>query len=239
MFVDEGKYMILKEFEELGVGAIYTHMGLGNVQDLETRETLLKEIKCCNKKLVYGKQTHSENVVKVEDSSSFFYEDCDGFVTNSKNIVIFTQYADCLPIYFYDKINKAIGICHSGWKGSFKKIALNLINLMKKEYGTDVENLLIGLGIGISRERYEVSNEFYREFESEFSETILNNCFKFSDNKIYFDNQEFNYHLLLENGASKDNIIRNNLCTYEDKKFHSHRRDGSGAGRNGGYIYFK
>lgn len=39
---------------------------------------------------------------------------------------------------------------------------------MEKEYGTNPEDLLVGLGIGISIDNYEVGVEFYNKFVEKF-----------------------------------------------------------------------
>ncbi|KKR30445.1 MAG: hypothetical protein UT61_C0006G0001 [Candidatus Woesebacteria bacterium GW2011_GWA1_39_8] len=42
----------------------------------------------------------------------------DGLVTNRNGIFLFLLIADCLPIIFYDPLNKAVGLIHAGWKGA-------------------------------------------------------------------------------------------------------------------------
>ena len=73
-----------------------------------------------------------------------------------------TKHADCLPIYFYDTINKVIGICHSGWKGSFQEIGIKVIEKMNKNYGSLKENILIGIGIGISMQNMKWEMSFMK-----------------------------------------------------------------------------
>lgn len=66
---------------------------------------------------------HTNNIMYIDENMTDFdnIENIDGFVTKRKDIAIFTFYADCLPIYIYDK-NDAIGIAHSGWKGTYLEI---------------------------------------------------------------------------------------------------------------------
>ena len=74
-------------------------------------------------------QTHTTNVrvVTEEDRGKGIikerdYEDVDGLVTNVPGIVLSTFYADCVPLYFVDPVKKAIGLSHSGWRGTVKRI---------------------------------------------------------------------------------------------------------------------
>ena len=39
-------------------------------------------------------------------------------ITNEKGIVLATYFADCVPLYMVDTKNKAIGLSHSGWRGT-------------------------------------------------------------------------------------------------------------------------
>ena len=114
-------------------------------------------------------QTHTNNVKVIsKNTEEYVYREIDGFVTERKDIVLFTFYADCLPIFVYDKENKAIGVWHSGWPGSFKEIMKNGLAVMKEAFETKPENVLMGLGIGIQQENYEVGNDFYENFAEKF-----------------------------------------------------------------------
>jgi YfiH family protein len=236
MFIEKDEYFELQEFEDFGIRAIYTTKKLGDVRNKEDRENIIKILNIENKKIYSGFQTHSSNVEVIEENTDIYLNDVDGFITQRKDIVIFTKYADCLPIYIYDKKNEVFGCVHSGWQGTFKGIIIKAINLMQKRFKSKLENIKIAFGIGISYEKYEVSLEFYEKFQKNFKEEVLNNTFFFEEGKYYFDNQKLNYNLLLELGIKKENIITNDLCTYVGP-FHSYRRDKEGSGRNGAYIF--
>ena len=47
----------------------------------------------------------------------------------------------------------------------FKEIMKSGLLEMEKNYGTKVENVIMGLGIGMQRKFYEVGIEFYENFE--------------------------------------------------------------------------
>ena len=48
--------------------------------------------------------------------------------------MIYTKYADCLPVYIYDIKNRVISLVHSGWKGNMKDRALESIKLMEQNF---------------------------------------------------------------------------------------------------------
>ena len=55
------------------------------------------------------------------------YEDIDGLITNERGITLGAFFADCIPLYFYDKRKNAIGLAHSGWKGTCNKMGAVMI----------------------------------------------------------------------------------------------------------------
>ena len=107
---------------------------------------------------------------------------------------------------------------------------------MIDKYKCNLESIKVAFGVGISQKNYEVGEDFLQKFKEKFSEDLIENSFKKENRKLYFDNQEFVYRNLLELGLPKENILINNLCTY-DGEFHSYRRDKENSGRNGALIW--
>ena len=56
---------------------------------------------------------------------------CDGVITNEKNLMLLTVEADCVPVYILDPVKKAIGMVHSGWRGTVQRITV----LVMVEFG--------------------------------------------------------------------------------------------------------
>ena len=238
MFEDRGNHLIIKEFENMGIGTIFTDKSYGNAKQ-KTREELIKDFELGDRNLISGYQTHSKNIQVIKEIDKVYFENTDGFITNRKDVVIFTKYADCLPVYIYDPLKEVIGLVHSGWRGTLQEITLEAIKLMEKNYGTDRKNVYFAFGIGIGQENYEVGQEFKDLFSEKFSFDIVTESFMEKNGKLYFDNQKFNYLNLIVNGVEKSKIITNEYCTFRDKRFQSFRRDKENSGRAGGFIYFK
>ena len=238
MFEDRGNHLIIKEFENMGVGTIFTDISYGNAKQ-KTREELIKDFELGDRNLISGYQTHSKNIQVIKEIDKIYFENTDGFITNRKDVVIFTKYADCLPVYIYDPLKEVIGLVHSGWRGTLQEITLEAIKLMEKNYGTDRKNVYFAFGIGIGQENYEVGQEFKDLFSEKFSFDIVTESFMEKNGKLYFDNQKFNYLNLIVNGVEKSKIITNEYCTFRDERCQSFRRDKENSGRAGGFIYFK
>ena len=77
--------------------------------------------------IVASRQTHTTNVrvVSKEDCGKGVhkerdYDDVDGMITNEKNIVLATYFADCVPLYIVDTKNQIIfGFSHITVVGQF------------------------------------------------------------------------------------------------------------------------
>lgn len=259
MFIEKEKYFIVEEFEKYGIVAVYTKKNAGNMSDYcpienqikgvqkKNREKLLKELNLSDKQEVMAFQTHSSNVKIIDKNTVKYYyekeEDIDGFATQRKDVAIFTFYADCLPIFVYDKENQVIGVWHSGWPGTFKEMMKSGLLKMKENYGTKIENVIMALGIGIAQKDYEVGNEFYDKFVKKFGqndEEIVKKSFWLNEKtqKYHFDNTKFNELMALKLGIKKENLIVASESTF-DEKFHSYRREGKNSGRATAMISFK
>ena len=134
--------------------------------------------------VVTSDQTHTANVrvVTEEDKGRGLirpreYQDVDGMVTNVPGITLVTFYADCVPLYLVDPVQRAIGLVHSGWKGTVGKIGLEAVRVMEREYGTDPKNLTAAIGPSICQDCYEVSEDVIEEFQEAFPEEQWENLF--------------------------------------------------------------
>lgn len=243
MFKKKKNYYEIEELKKIGLTALYSTKLAGspapynNKNGLVELKDLIKSIGQENKKLVYAKQTHSNNIVVLENEIIDSYEDVDGFITSRKDILIATFYADCLPIYIYDTKKEIIGLCHSGWMGTYKGIGQKMLNIFLDKYQSKVEDLIVVLGIGMKSCCYEVSEDFYEKFKKISSEELLEKTFYRKNEKLYFDNEDYNYYNFLNLGIKT--ITKSNICTFCNEVFHSHRREGASAGRNVAILAFE
>ncbi|EEY33891.1 peptidoglycan editing factor PgeF [Pseudoleptotrichia goodfellowii] len=254
MFKEKENYYFIEEFEKYGIKAVYSKKNAGNMSDYckmegqeekeqkKNRNKLLKELGLEDRKTLMSYQTHTNNVEIIdENTENYVFKDIDGFVTGRKDVALFTFYADCLPIFVYDKKNEVIGVWHSGWPGTYKEIMKNGLEVMKNKFGTEPENVLMALGIGIQQENYEVGQEFFEKFVDKFgkeSELIVKS-FKLNENtqKYHFSNTIFNKITALNLGIKEENLIVSEEDTW-DEKFYSYRREGKRAGRATAMIAF-
>lgn len=70
-------------------------------------------------------------------------------ITDTPGVMLCTFYADCVPLYFVDPVHRAIGLSHSGWRGTVGKIGKVTIEKMQEEFGSDPKEMLTAIGPSI------------------------------------------------------------------------------------------
>ena len=94
-----------------------------------------------------------------------------------RGLVLATFYADCVPLYFVDPVHHAIGLSHSGWRGTVAKIGAVTVRKMQETYGTDPADVYAAIGPSICQECYEVSEDVILEFKKSFAPEALGKTF--------------------------------------------------------------
>ncbi|MDO4188561.1 MAG: peptidoglycan editing factor PgeF [Lachnospiraceae bacterium] len=187
-------------------------------------------------KIVTTKQVHSNTVVKLDETHTFRsisekgcdFPSVDGVITNVSSATLFAFSADCSLIQIVDPVNKAIGLCHSGWRGTVGRISQNAINMMHENYGTNPSDLLVTIGPSICPECFEVEWDMISEAREGFSESDYDKIYyQKNDTKYQFNLWEANKIVLEESGVKCENIFMPNLCTKCNPDFlFSHRNSG-------------
>lgn len=182
------------------------------------------------------KQVHSDKLVNVDKENNFKdfgsqrrFDEVDGLITSKKGILLFSKYADCIPVIIYDEVNKVQANVHSGWRGTSKRIVINAIRKMLEDFHSKAENLLVVQGPAIGAEDFEVTEDVYKIFYEgfpEYRDTII----KKDDSHWTIDIKEINKRLLVEEGLAEEKIFSIDLSTFSDERFHSYRRDRSNYG---------
>lgn len=211
---------------------------------LKNYEILAGEIGYLVEDFVASDQTHTTNirvVTKADRGKGIVrkkdYKDIDGLMTNEKDIVLFTYYADCVPLFFADKEKKVIALSHSGWRGTVNRMAEVTINKMCREFGSNKEDIICAVGPSICRNCYEVSEDVRLEFERKFCAEDMKKIFTAKENDKYLlDLWKANEIILIEAGISADNIENRQICTCCNKDIlFSHR---GLAGKRGNLAAF-
>lgn len=217
----------------------------------DEKEAVLTNYRRIEKKIGYkiedfvaSHQTHTTNIRIVSDKDKGKgiikpqdYEEVDGLMTDEKDIVLFTYYADCVPLYFVDTVKKVIALSHSGRMGTVKRMGAKTIEKMISVYGSKTEDIICAIGPSICKDCYEVGEEVAEEFKREFDVQEVKDFLEYKQNgKYQLDLWRANEIILLNAGIKKENIENRQICTCcnEDILF-SHR---ASKGKRGNLAAF-
>jgi len=194
--------------------------------------------------LVFPKQTHTATIKMItagffdrdKEAQKDFLNETDAVITDIQGACVAVKTADCVPVLLYDPKRKVVAAVHAGWRGTVQNIVLVTIHKMIKEFGTDPSDLIAGIGPSISPEVYEVGEEVWKQFDTEFY--LASNPEK-ADKKL-LDLWSANYQQLIKAGVPAEQIEVARTCTLSDPdQFFSARRDGIKTGRMATGIMIK
>lgn len=218
----------------------YTSLNLGEKTEdqrhlvNENYRRLKQALKLEDAHLVSLHQIHSDQIIEVNKShllekGSTYIGQGDALITSQRNIALVTYHADCIPVYFLDVENKAIGMVHSGWKGTVQEIAVKTFKKMQELYNSKLSHTMVAVGPGIDFCCFEIGKDVYDIFKKEYNE-IENYIDKLLNGKYLLNLKGIIKEQLERNGFR--HVILSNACTKCEKElFFSHRRDKGITGR--------
>lgn len=108
--------------------------------------------------LLTAQQVHGSEIVVVDTPirSGEHYAGYDGFVTNQRGVLLGVHVADCCAVYLVDPKTPAIGLVHSGKKGSELNIAGKAVELLQKKFGSNPADIVAQLSPCIRPPHYEI-----------------------------------------------------------------------------------
>ena len=163
----------------------------------------------------------------------------DALITNRQGVTLAIATADCLPALVFDPATGSIGAAHAGWRGVVLGVLPAMIGAMVREFGSQPQNCVIALGPCISSNAYLVADDVVTSFRAAGLPTEV---FNEPHDEASAEGKPHRTWLCDLVGAAKfqlqacgvdpSRIHTSRCCTFsEPEDFHSHRRDGAGAGR--------
>lgn len=194
------------------------------------RHVLCSQLDIADDCLITATQVHGDTIADIKTKGEIVTE-ADGFITQCKGMALLVKLADCCGVVCYDLQKQVIGIAHSGWRGTQKRIAEKMIKMMRKHYGCNPKTMRAWISPCASADVYEVDWDVARFFPKTRTRK--------SDGKYLFDNRLQILNQLLRCGLPEANIEKSKECTIADTRFHSYRRDGLSSGRMGCFVLMK
>jgi uncharacterized protein, YfiH family len=189
-----------------------TTKSCGNMKDDSLRNTLLSSLGLDGKNIVFARQTHGVKVVSVsEKDKGCFVEDCDGLITDEKNIALGIFTADCMPVLMFSADRRVKAAVHAGWKGLAGGILQNALRAFKELYCVSCGDISVYIAPHIKQCCYDVNAE-------------LADIFKVKLNNNKLDLSAVARGILTKEGVK--NISISAHCSFhEDDLFFSYRKN--------------
>ncbi|MBN2826219.1 MAG: peptidoglycan editing factor PgeF [Campylobacterales bacterium] len=174
-------------------------------------------------------QIHSNRIEIIREQNSHGWHEkatieCDGLITDQKNVVLAILTADCVPILLYDTTKEVIGAVHAGWKGTQQQIVQETIKQMQQHFDTNPKDIVAYIAPSIGQCCYEVGEDVALHFEP--------TSYKSKGEKFMLDLPHANQQQLLNMGIPQSNITLSNICTScEVERFFSYRKECGCSGR--------
>ncbi|MBR5489154.1 MAG: peptidoglycan editing factor PgeF [Firmicutes bacterium] len=200
--------------------------------------------------MVRTDQTHTANVLTVTEEHLSMgilrpreYTDIDGLITNKRGITLITSHADCNALFFYDSKQQAIGLAHSGWKGTLQEIGAQIIRQMSTDFDTQPEDIIVGIGPALCQTCFEVDEDvaqnFYQKnpaWQTMAFHREIGICSETGEErrKHYIDLKNVVRETLMRSGVKPENIHDMGLCSKcRPDLFYSYRGQ---KGKNGNMV---
>ena len=229
----------------------YASMNLGLTTE-DCKEDVVKNYKILSEnlsididKIVKTYQTHSTNIkyITEEYNGNVFekeelYKEIDGLITDKKNLALTTVHADCTPVYFYDPVNKVIGMGHAGWRGTVGNIAGKMVRKFVLDFNSNAKDIKVVIGPSLEQKCFEVDEDVAKIFKDSNPDYV--EFMEVKGEKYHFDLWKINKYNVMKEGVKEENIEISNLCTKCNQDlFFSHRGQKGKRGLMAGIIMMK
>lgn len=168
-------------------------------------------------RVVAGGCAHSTNVRLVgEEDAGTYIPNSDSLITNHANLFLSITASDCMPVYFCDSKQRAVGIAHAGWRGLVDGLLERVVEQMVEVFQSRPGDLLVLLGSHIRVCHFEIKEDVSRQLDSEHVE---------SHNGCLFGNLSREAQArLMKSGVQT--ILDSSVCTMcESDRLYSSRHD--------------
>lgn len=181
---------------------------------------------------VLARQIHSAEVLEVSGRSEYV---CDGFLTRTPGLAVAVKTADCTPILLCDAEAGIAAAVHAGWRGTIAGIAPAAVEKMAA-LGADRRRIQAAIGPAICFACYQVGEDFRTAVENALGAEVCARFVRPTPDGLHADVPALNEFLLERCGVLPEHIARCPLCTYEDERFHSYRRERAYTGNQWAII---
>lgn len=163
--------------------------------------------------------------------------DCDALITDEPGLALIVTAADCVPVFLYDPVRRAVGAVHAGWRGTVAGICAQAVAAMERTYGSRPADILAAVGPSIGPCCYEVDDVVADPLKAYYgvASTQCLTPVPGKESKYMLDLWEANRQDLLRAGVRRVQISGECTSCGVGRLF-SHRAEAGTAGRGAAVI---
>lgn len=176
------------------------------------------------------RQVHGRDLVDLDDPALPPEPVADAAMTRRPGRAAVVLTADCLPVFLATRDGSAVAVVHAGWRG----LAAGVIEAAVAGFGVLPASLVACFGPAIGPDAFEVGPEV----RACFLDVDLGHAGAFRPGRA--DRWLADLYRLAGRTLERAGVAPPPMptwCTVRDTRFHSHRRDGSAAGRMAHLIW--
>ena len=140
-----------------------------------------------------AEQVHGNSVAIVSIGSPARSAGVDAIVTRDPGVFLGIYVADCCAVFLVDSKQRAIGLAHSGRKGTSSNIVGETVCCMSEEFGTDPDDVIAQLSPCIRPPHYEV--DFAAEIVEQLVQSGIRRVFDSGENTASDLNKFYSYRM--------------------------------------------
>lgn len=223
-------------FASLNLGS---HVGDDIACVEENRRRALAALGCAGalERLLVPNQVHGDHVAVVRSACadelervrSQIGEGADAIVCTTSGVPAMLCFADCVPVVL--TAPQGFAVVHSGWKGTYARIAAKAARVLMAETGCVPEDIRVYIGPHIQGDEYEVSEDLIEKFDAEFGWENAGKTRLLSLSRAI-------QQALVEAGVPRSQIEDLHLSTVrENDRFFSYRAENGKTGRHAALAY--
>ncbi|MFN0161727.1 MAG: peptidoglycan editing factor PgeF [Burkholderiales bacterium] len=179
---------------------------------------------------VWLRQVHGARVVEARPECT--EAEADAAVTRDAGAVCAVLVADCMPVLLADRDGRAVGLAHAGWRG----LAGGVIESTVRAMGSDPACMVAWLGPAIGPRQFEVGPDVLEAFLTHSAAAGAAFLPRPTGPGKWLGNLEMlARQRLAECGVQS--VGGGGMCTVEDARFFSHRRDRGVSGRMAALLW--
>lgn len=128
-----------------------------------------------NDAFITAEQVHGNQVEIVDAETPAPLANCDALITNAPGVCLGIYVADCCAVYAVAPKQRAIGLAHSGKKGTESQIVPRMIQKVRDAFGVPASELVVQLSPCIRPPFYEtdIPTEIIRQCRESGVEKII------------------------------------------------------------------